>query len=106
MQLTSATVPIFGLEDDGIWAGPPGWSFSPLGPDPHCAIATDPHKYGPAGINYTIFKANGGVMNIANGGMPQTVVGVISQQVGRTMVDEAGGLGGTPRALRSRTTRS
>src|SRR5579859_4783258 len=31
LQLTSATVPIFGLEDDGICAGP-GWIFSPLGP--------------------------------------------------------------------------
>ena len=70
LQLTSATVPIFGLEDDGICAGPPGWTFSPLGPDPHCAIATDPHKYGPAGINYTIFNANSGIVNFGNGGIP------------------------------------
>src|SRR5882724_11949544 len=42
LQLTSATVPIFGLEDDGV-CGLPGWTFSPLGPNPNCAIATDPH---------------------------------------------------------------
>jgi uncharacterized repeat protein (TIGR01451 family)/fimbrial isopeptide formation D2 family protein len=70
LQLTSATVPIFGLEDDGICAGPPGWTFSPLGPNPNCAIATDPHKYGPAGINYTIFNANSGIVNFGNGGIP------------------------------------
>src|SRR5579864_7817424 len=70
LQLTSATVPIFGLEDDGICAGPPGWTFSPLGPNPNCAIATDPHGYGPAGINYTIFNANSGLVNFGNGGVP------------------------------------
>src|SRR6201998_1188222 len=70
LQLTSATVPIFGLEDDGICAGPPGWTFSPLGANPNCAIATDPHKYGPAGINYTIFNANSGIVNFGNGGIP------------------------------------
>ncbi|HKW61016.1 MAG TPA: SdrD B-like domain-containing protein [Candidatus Acidoferrum sp.] len=69
IQLTSATVPIFGLEDDGICATPPGWTFSPLGPDPHCAIATDPHRYGPAGINFTIFNANSGIVNFGNGGI-------------------------------------
>jgi uncharacterized repeat protein (TIGR01451 family) len=69
LQLTSATVPIFGLEDDGICGGPPGWTFSPLGPDPNCAIATDPHHYGPAGINYTIFNANSGIVNFGNGGI-------------------------------------
>src|ERR1051326_6716977 len=41
LQLTSATVPIFGLEDDGV-CGLPGWTFSPLGPNPNCPIATDP----------------------------------------------------------------
>src|SRR5229473_2248561 len=70
LQLTSATVPIFGLEDDGICAGPPGWTFSPLGPNPNCAIATDPNRYGPAGINYTIFNANSGIVNFGNGGIP------------------------------------
>src|SRR5215469_7704717 len=69
LQLTSTTVPIFGLEDDGICGGPPGWTFSPLGPDPQCAIATDPHHYGPAGINYTIFNANSGIVNFGNGGI-------------------------------------
>jgi len=69
LQLTSATVPIFGLEDDGVCGGPPGWTFSPLGPNPNCAIATDPHRYGPAGINYTIFNANSGIVNFGNGGI-------------------------------------
>jgi uncharacterized repeat protein (TIGR01451 family)/fimbrial isopeptide formation D2 family protein len=68
LQLTSATVPIFGLEDDGV-CDPPGWIFSPLGPNPNCAIATDPHGYGPAGINYTIFNANSGIVNFGNGGL-------------------------------------
>src|SRR5215472_1653461 len=70
LQLTSTTVPIFGLEDDGICGGPPGWTFSPLGPDPQCAIATDPHHYGPAGINYTIFSPFSGIVNFGNGGIP------------------------------------
>jgi uncharacterized repeat protein (TIGR01451 family)/fimbrial isopeptide formation D2 family protein len=69
LELTSATVPIFGLEDDGVCAGPPGWTFSPLGPNPNCAIATDPHRYGPAGINFTIFNANSGIVNFGNGGI-------------------------------------
>ena len=68
LQLTSATVPIFGLEDDGV-CGLPGWTFSALGPNPNCAIATDPHGYGPAGINYTIFNANSGIVNFGNGGI-------------------------------------
>src|SRR5690349_6248968 len=68
VQLTSATVPIFGLEDDGV-CGLPGWTFSALGPNPNCAIATDPHLYGPAGINYTIFNANSGIVNFGNGGL-------------------------------------
>jgi uncharacterized repeat protein (TIGR01451 family) len=69
VQLTSATVPIFGLEDDGV-CGLPGWIFSPLGPNPNCAIATDPHGYGPAGINFTIFNVNSGIINFGNGGIP------------------------------------
>src|SRR5580765_7845627 len=68
VQLTSATVPIFGLEDDGV-CGLPGWTFSALGPNPNCAIATDPHLYGPAGINFTIFNANSGIVNFGNGGI-------------------------------------
>ena len=68
VQLTSATVPIFGLEDDGV-CGLPGWTFSPLGPNPNCAIATDPHGYGPAGINFTIFNVNSGIVNFGNGGI-------------------------------------
>jgi uncharacterized repeat protein (TIGR01451 family)/fimbrial isopeptide formation D2 family protein len=69
LQLSSATVPIFGLDGDGICAGPPGWTFSALGPNPNCAIATDPHGYGPAGINYTIFNRFSGIVNFGNGGI-------------------------------------
>src|SRR6478609_4660516 len=68
LQLTSATVPIFGLEDDGV-CNLPGWIFSPLGPNPNCAIATDPHGYGPAGINFTIFNVNSGIVSFGNGGI-------------------------------------
>ena len=68
VQLTSATVPIFGLEDDGV-CNLPGWIFSPLGPNPNCAIATDPHGYGPAGINFTIFNVNSGIVSFGNGGI-------------------------------------
>ncbi len=68
VQLTSATVPIFGLEDDGV-CGLPGWTFSALGPNPNCAIATDPHGYGPAGINFTIFNVNSGIVSFGNGGI-------------------------------------
>jgi len=69
LQLSSATVPIFGLDGDGLCGGPPGWTFSALGPNPNCAIATDPYRYGPAGINYTIFNANSGIVNFGNGGI-------------------------------------
>src|SRR5215467_11087049 len=68
VQLTSNTVPIFGLEDDGV-CGLPGWVFSPLGPNPNCAIATDPHTYGPAGINFTVISRNTGIVNFGNGGI-------------------------------------
>jgi hypothetical protein len=68
IQLTSATVDIFGLEDDGV-CGLPGWTFSPNGPNPNCAIATDPHGYGPAGINFTIFNPFSGIVNFGNGGI-------------------------------------
>jgi uncharacterized repeat protein (TIGR01451 family) len=69
IQLTSATVDIFGLENDGVCGAPPGWTFSALGPDPNCANTTDPHRYAPAGINYTIFNVNSGIVNFGNGGI-------------------------------------
>src|SRR5215469_6115504 len=68
LQLTSSTIPIFGLDGDGMCA-PPGWTFSALGPNPNCAIATDPNRYGPAGINYTIFSPYSGIVNFGNGGI-------------------------------------
>src|SRR5437016_5188989 len=69
LQLTSATVPIFGFDNDGVCSGPPGWTFSALGPNPNCAIATDPRHYGPAGINFTVFNPNSGIVNFGNGGI-------------------------------------
>ncbi|HKT89748.1 MAG TPA: SdrD B-like domain-containing protein [Candidatus Sulfotelmatobacter sp.] len=68
LQLTSSTIDIFGLEDDGV-CGLPGWTFSAAGPNPNCAIATDPHGYGPAGINFTIFNPFSGIVNFGNGGI-------------------------------------
>jgi uncharacterized repeat protein (TIGR01451 family)/fimbrial isopeptide formation D2 family protein len=69
LQLSSATEPIFAFDNDGLCAGPPGYTFSGLGPDPNCAIATDPHTYGPAGINFTVINANTGIVNFGNGGI-------------------------------------
>src|SRR5262249_7356820 len=70
LQITSTTLDIFGFDGDGVCAGPPGWTFSPLGPDPQCAIATDPFRYGPVGINFTRFNPFGGIVNFGNGGIP------------------------------------
>src|SRR6266481_3260084 len=69
LQLSSATVPIFAFDNDGVCAGPPGYTFSALGPNPNCAIATDPHHYGPAGINFTVINANTGIVDFGNGGI-------------------------------------
>src|SRR5229473_4153827 len=69
LQLSSATIPIFAFDNDGLCAGPPGYTFSALGPNPNCAIATDPHTYGPAGINFTVINANTGIVNFGNGGI-------------------------------------
>ncbi|HKV62840.1 MAG TPA: hypothetical protein VJO16_13050 [Candidatus Acidoferrum sp.] len=69
LQLSSATIPIFAFDNDGVCAGPPGYTFSALGPNPNCAIATDPHHYGPAGINFTVINANTGIVNFGNGGI-------------------------------------
>src|SRR5580700_10916244 len=68
LQLSSATIPIFAFDNDGVCA-PPGYTFSALGPNPNCAIATDPHFYGPAGINFTVINANTGIVNFGNGGI-------------------------------------
>src|SRR6516162_10412747 len=69
LQLSSATVPIFSFEDDGLCAGPPGWIFSALGPTPNCAGTTDPHRYAPAGITYTVTNPHTGIVNFGNGGI-------------------------------------
>src|SRR5882762_4241803 len=69
LQLSSATIPIFAFDNDGVCAGPPGYTFSALGPNPNCAIATDPHTYGPAGINFTVINPNTGIVNFGNGGI-------------------------------------
>src|SRR5882762_9524637 len=69
LQLSSATIPIFAFDNDGVCAGHPGYTFSALGPNPNCAIATDPHTYGPAGINFTVINANTGIVDFGNGGI-------------------------------------
>jgi uncharacterized repeat protein (TIGR01451 family) len=69
LQLSSATVTIFNFEDDGLCAGPPGWTFSPLGPKPNCAGATDPHRYGQGAITFTVTNPNNGFVNFGNGGI-------------------------------------
>src|SRR5215469_3968424 len=69
IQLTSATLPIFGFEDDGVCSGPPGWIFSPLGPNPNCGSATDPSRYAPAGVTYSVTNANNGIVFFGNGGI-------------------------------------
>lgn len=70
LQLTSTTtVDIFGFDGDGACSGPPGWTFSALGPNPNCAIATDPNHYGPAGINFTVFNPFSGIVHFGNGGI-------------------------------------
>src|SRR5215471_12036076 len=71
LQLTSTTtVDIFGFDGDGLCSGPLGWTFSALGPNPNCAIATDPNHYGPLGINFTVFNPFSGIVNFGNGGIP------------------------------------
>src|SRR5689334_16126194 len=70
LQLTSTTtVDIFGFDGDGICSGPPGWTFSAVGPNPNCAVATDPNHYGPAGINFTVFNPFSGIVHFGNGGI-------------------------------------
>jgi len=70
LQLSSPTLDIFGFDHDGVCSGPPGWTFSSFGPNPNCAIATDPHGYGPVGINFTVFNPFSGIVNFGNGGIP------------------------------------
>src|SRR4029077_2367076 len=69
LQITSTTVDIFGFDGDGICSAPAGWTFSALGPDPQGAIATDPFRYGPVGINFTRFNPFGGIVHFGNGGL-------------------------------------
>src|SRR6267154_1028363 len=82
LQLSSATVPIFAFDNDGVCAGPPGYTFSALGPNPNCAIATDPHHYGPAGINFTVINANTGIVNFGNGGIAPNSISFFSLEGG------------------------
>jgi uncharacterized repeat protein (TIGR01451 family)/fimbrial isopeptide formation D2 family protein len=69
LQISSTTISIFAFDNDGVCAGPPGYTFSALAPNPNCPIATDPHFYGPAGINFTVINANTGIVNFGNGGI-------------------------------------
>jgi hypothetical protein len=59
LQFSNATTDIFGFDGDGVCNSPPGWTFSSLGPNPNCAIATDPTHYGPAGITFSVTNPYG-----------------------------------------------
>ncbi|HVN46543.1 MAG TPA: hypothetical protein VMT66_15045 [Steroidobacteraceae bacterium] len=68
LQLSSATVDIFGFDGDGI-CGLPGWNFSPVGPLPNCAGAKDPNRYGQGAITFNVTNTHSGVVNFGNGGI-------------------------------------
>src|SRR6266550_2180915 len=46
------------------------------------AIATDPHHYGPAGINFTVINANTGIVNFGNGGIAPNSISFFSLEGG------------------------
>jgi uncharacterized repeat protein (TIGR01451 family) len=69
LQLSSATVPIFNFDGDGVCGGPPGWTFSALGPLPNCAGAKDPNRYGQGAITFTVINSHNGFVNFGNGGI-------------------------------------
>ena len=70
LQLSSATVPIFSFENDGVCDG--GWFFSPLGPNPPCGppAPANGNGYAPVGITYTVTNPHLGLVNFGNGGIP------------------------------------
>jgi uncharacterized repeat protein (TIGR01451 family) len=68
LQLSSATAPIFGFDGDGVCGGPPGWIFSPIGPQPICPGA-DPRRYGQGPITFTVTNPFKGIVNFGNGGL-------------------------------------
>jgi uncharacterized repeat protein (TIGR01451 family)/fimbrial isopeptide formation D2 family protein len=69
LQLSSATAPIFGFDGDGLCGGPPGWTFSALGPKPNCVNPADPHRYGQGPITFTVTTPFKGIVNFGTGGL-------------------------------------
>ena len=69
IQLSSPTAPIFGFDGDGVCGGPPGWIFSPLGPQPNCVTVADPHRYGQGPITFTVTTPFIGIVNFGSGGL-------------------------------------
>jgi uncharacterized repeat protein (TIGR01451 family) len=69
IQLSSATAPIFGFDGDGVCGGPPGWIFSPVGPQPNCVTVADPHRYGQGPITFTVTTPYIGIVNFGKGGL-------------------------------------
>jgi uncharacterized repeat protein (TIGR01451 family) len=69
IQLSSATAPIFGFDGDGLCGGPPGWTFSPLGPTPNCANPADPNRYGQGPITFTVTTPFKGIVNFGTGNL-------------------------------------
>jgi uncharacterized repeat protein (TIGR01451 family) len=87
LQLSSATVPIFSFENDGVCSGP--WIFSPLGPKPNCAGATpaNGNGYGPAGITYTVTNPHLGLVNFGNGGIASGSTAFFSLEGGNLLAN-------------------
>jgi len=71
LQLSSATVPIFSFDADGL-CNKPGYVFSPLGPNPSCGPPTpaNGNGYAPNGVTYTPTNPHLGLVNFGNGGIP------------------------------------
>jgi uncharacterized repeat protein (TIGR01451 family) len=69
IQLSSATAPIFGFDGDGLCGGPPGWTFSALGPTPNCANPADPNRYGQGPITFTVTTPFKGIVNFGTGNL-------------------------------------
>jgi uncharacterized repeat protein (TIGR01451 family) len=85
LQLSSATVPIFGFENDGVCSG--GWFFSPLGPNPICGPPTpaNGNGYGPPGITFTVTNPHLGLVNFGNGGVAPGGTGYFSLEGGNLL---------------------
>src|SRR5215469_9419053 len=85
LQLSSATVPVFSFENDGVCDG--GWFFSPLGPNPKCGPPSpaNGNGYAPAGVTYTVTNPHLGLVNFGNGGVAPGSSGFFSLEGGNLL---------------------